>query len=298
MKLNKKIFALVLCLIGLVANVNAQSVKSVSAEYVYVQPENETLAQAKAKAIQKAKVQALADEFGTLIEQSNFTNTREGNFSFVSMGMSEVRGEWLGDTKEPEFTYAMNDIGLRVITVKVWGKAREIVSAGIDVDAKLLKNGIEARYEDDEFKEGDEYYISFRSPVDGYLTIYMMDEGDNAMRLLPYSNSHEMSYRIVADKDYLFFSRKNLNDGDDANTVDEYILYAAKPVEYNRVYIIFSPNEFVHPKDSQSGSINANGVKLKLPRVLSFNDMQEWLLKNRSRDKQMQVVRKEIVIRK
>ena len=36
MKLNKKIFALVLCLIGLVANVNAQSVKSVSAEYVFM----------------------------------------------------------------------------------------------------------------------------------------------------------------------------------------------------------------------------------------------------------------------
>lgn len=298
MKLNKKIFALVLCLIGLVANVNAQSVKSVSAEYVYVQPENETLAQAKAKAIQKAKVQALADEFGTLIEQSNFTNTREGNLSFVSMGMSEVRGEWLGDTKEPEFTYAMNDIGLRVITVKVWGKAREIVSAGIDVDAKLLRLGTEARHEGSEFKEGDDFYALFSSPVDGYLTIYMMDEGDNASRLLPYANSSEMSYKIKANKEYLFFSRKKLNEGDDVNEVDEYFLNVSKPVEYNRVYFIFSPNEFVHPKDTQTGTITAGGIKMRLPHMLSFNDMQEWLLKNRSRDKQMQVVRKEIVIRK
>lgn len=125
-----------------------------------------------------------------------------------------------------------------------------------------------------------------------------MDEGDNAIRLLPYTNSHEISYKIKADKEYLFFSRKKLNENDDANIVDEYLLYAGKPVEYNRVYIIFSPNEFVHPKDGKSGTVSAGGVKLNLPRSLSFNDMQEWLLKNRSRDKQMQVIRKEIVIRK
>lgn len=289
------VVAVVLC--GTIAT-NAQRVVQVSGEYVYVQPENETLTHARATAVQKAKVQALADEFGTLIEQTNFTNTKSGNVSFISMGMSEVRGEWLGDTKEPEFSYAMNDLGLRVITARVWGKAREIISTGIDIDARILKNSTDKRQEYSEFKEGDDFYITFSSPVDGYLAIYMMDEGESSMRLLPYSQSHDISYKIQADRDYLFFSRKNLNAGDDSNIVDEYVLLAGKPVEYNRIYIIFSPNEFVHPKDTSAGTINTNGITMKLPRTLNFNDMQEWLVKNRSRDKHMQVIRKEIVVRK
>lgn len=298
MKILVRICAVVAVILMSTVVANAQRVVQVSGEYVYVQPENETLTHARATAVQKAKVQALADEFGTLIEQTNFTNTKSGNVSFVSMGMSEVRGEWLGDTKEPEFTYAMNDLGLRVITVRVWGKAREIISSGIDIETKILKNSVDNRLESLEFEEGDVFYVSFTSPVDGYLAIYMMDEGENSMRLLPYTNSHDISYKIQADKKYTFFSRKHLNSGDDSNVVDEYVLLAGKPVEYNRIYIIFSPNEFVHPKDTSAGTINANGVNMKLPRMLGFNDMQEWLVKNRTRDRQMQVVRKEIVIRK
>ena len=49
---------------------NAQRVKSIKGEYTYHVPENVTLDIAKQTALQRAKIQALADEFGTIVMQN------------------------------------------------------------------------------------------------------------------------------------------------------------------------------------------------------------------------------------
>ena len=52
----------------------SQKMKTVEGEYTYYAPENVTIEQAKLTAIERAKIQALADEFGNIISQSSTTS--------------------------------------------------------------------------------------------------------------------------------------------------------------------------------------------------------------------------------
>ena len=61
-------------------------------------------------------------------------------------------------------------------------------------------------------------------------------------------------------------------------------------LEHNLLYIIFSPNKFTKALDARSNE--------ELPRELVADEFQEWLAKNRRRDKEMQLIRKSITIKK
>ena len=152
----------------------AQKVTEVEAEYTYVTSFEMSVAEAKRIATERAKLQALADEFGTTISQTNSTHINSSNSSstldFLSIGSSEVKGEWLSDTKAPVYEVSFTDDNL-IVKVSVWGKAREIVSASDDGSAMLLRNGNERKFESDDSRGGDDVYWSFRSPVDGYLAV-------------------------------------------------------------------------------------------------------------------------------
>lgn len=61
------------------SSVFAQRVEKVTAEYVYHAPENISLEEAKYIALERAKIQAIADTFGTIVSQSNFTTIANRN---------------------------------------------------------------------------------------------------------------------------------------------------------------------------------------------------------------------------
>ena len=148
----------------------AQKLKTVEGVYTYHAPENVTMEQAKRTALDRAMIQALADEFGTIVSQSNATRVEnqngQTNIDFLSIGGSEVKGEWIETIGEPIYNIRYEG-DMLVVSVKVKGKAREIVSAGIDFQAKVLRNGTEDKYESDQFRSGDELNLSFTSPVSG-----------------------------------------------------------------------------------------------------------------------------------
>ena len=188
--------------------VQAQKLKTVEGEYTYHAPENVTLEQAKLTALDRAKIQALADAFGTIVSQYNATQVEnrngQSNIDFTSIGGSEVKGEWIETEGEPVYKI-MYEGGMLVVSVKVKGKAREIVTASIDFKAKILRNGIEDKFESDTFKSGDDLYLSFTSPVSGYLAVYLIDADNQAFCLLPYRNQTTGIYPIEANHRYLFF---------------------------------------------------------------------------------------------
>ncbi len=72
--------------------------------------------------------------------------------------------------------------------------------------------------------------------------------------------------------------------------VEEYILTSEKIVEYNQLYIIFSPNEFTKGND--------NLTSIVYPRELNFTDFNRWLTNCRNHDNDLQVEIKTIEIRK
>lgn len=268
----------------------AQKLKTVEGEYTYHAPENVTMEQAKRTALDRAMIQALADEFGTIVSQSNATRVEnqngQTNIDFLSIGGSEVKGEWIETIGEPIYNIRYEG-DMLVVSVKVKGKAREIVSAGIDFQAKVLRNGTEDKYESDQFRSGDDLYLSFTSPVSGYLAVYLVDAENQAYCLLPYRNQTDGIYPVKANQRYLFFSIKEASL-QERHYVDEYVMTCERESEQNQIYIIFSPNQFTKARDKNSSDL--------LPRDIPFAEFQKWLIKNRKMDKGINLDKKLITI--
>lgn len=276
--------------------VAAQDIKKVCGEAIYYAPENVTMEQAKQIALQRAKTDALAVAYGTIVSQNNVTTAKNENgkseINLYSLGGSEVKGEWLETIGEPVYDISYEK-GMLVVKVSVCGKAREIVSAGVDFTAKVLRNGTDERFESDQFKDGDELFLLFRSPSDGYLAVYLIDDNGTAYCLLPYRAVPEGKVKIEANKDYLFFSQEAVKGLFPASMIDEYTLTCEKQAEYNYLYVIFSPHHFVKANDCSNSQ---NTVELLMPRELPFEDFQKWLTKNRTYDKEMTMEIKSLII--
>lgn len=279
----------------------AQRVCEVSGEYTYYAPLNVTPNEAKAVAIEKAKIQALADAFGTLIDvhSTSLIQNENGksNTNFFSLGESSVKGEWLGDTREPETEVKLFDgEDFMIAKAKVWGQAREIVSAPIEISAKLLKQ-TNGKHDEDQFHHGDNVYLSFKSPSSGYLAVYQMDDNEMVYCMLPYSEDEDGQFSVKAKKNYLLFSEKHAEKGEKC---EEYSMICEKETaEQNMVFVIFSPNKFTKANDEESDKVVSVNGKLEFtPRNLPYADFQKWLLRCRRTDKDMQVIIKPIVISK
>lgn len=222
---------------------NAQSIKKVHGEYTYHAPENVTPEQAKQTALQRAKIQALADEYGTVVSQNNATRVENNNgrsdVDMISLGGSEVKGEWIETIGEPKFELIGYEQGAMVWKCTVTGKAREIIADKPIFDAHLLRNGTEGKFESDVFRSGDDLYLQFRSPVDGYLNVYLDDGQGHVAAMLPYRSQGFGATTIQGNKDYTFFSAK-----DGGREVDEYTMTCNGTMELNQVILVFSENPF------------------------------------------------------
>lgn len=270
----------------------SQTIKTVDGEYTYVVPENVNLDKAKYIALERLKIQLIEEEFGATVSQSNSTlvknNNGKSDVDFVLIGGSEVNGEWIETIGTPRYNiYYENN--MLVVSVKAKGRIREIISTAVDVKSLVLRNGIEDRFESDTFKSGDDLYISFQSPTNGYLVVYLVDTEQRAFCLLPYQNMNEGSFNVEANKRYVLFSTQTASS-ELKPYVDEYTMTCTHDQEINQLYVIFSTSPFVKAIDDK--------LEKELPRELSNEDFQKWLAKYRTRDTNMVVKKTTITIRK
>ena len=269
----------------------AQEVKTVCGEYTYYVPENVALNEAKRIALENARLQALADAFGTTVSQANtLIQKEEGGAKddrFFSLAGTEVRGEWIADEGKPEYSTRLEEDGTLVITCRICGKARKIVNAQAEFVAKVLRNGTDERFESNEFKSGDDMYLYFRSPVDGYVAVYLVDETPAAYCLLPYRRDGDGRQPVKHGQEYVFFSADHCTAGE-ANMLDEYTLTCSREVEFNQLYIIFSSKPFTKPLDEQQREL--------MPHELTYQDFVRWLGDSRKKDTEMTVEVKDIRI--
>lgn len=268
----------------------AQKTERVTATYTYYAPEHVSIEEARRVALQRAQLQAIADAFGTIVTQTNATTVRNENgksdVSLLSLGASEVKGEWLRTDGEPEYEIAYED-GMLAVTVRVKGVIREIVNAAVDFQARVLCNGTEDRFEQDRFRNGDDLYLSFQSPVDGYLTVYLLDAEGTAYCLLPYRGDTGGRVAVKGNRRYVFFSVDDVPAGEQG-MVDEYVMTCGNREELNQIYVIFSPQLFTKAVDYAG-----EGVQ---PRELPYEEFQQWLFNCRKQDREMRVEVKHIVI--
>lgn len=286
------IFLIIWMLLGVASSGYAQKTKKVHGEYIYHAPENVSIEQARQTALSRAQIQALGDEFGTVVAQHNATLMNNTNGSthtdFTSLSSSDVKGEWLETIGEPKYEISYEQ-GMLVVKCSVTGKARAIVAKQNNYVAKILCNGIEDRNEGENFKSGDDLYLAYQSATKGYLAVYLIDDNKNAYCLLPYQSSKDGKVEVDANTRYVFFNQKTAQPLFNSSDVDEYTMTCDKASETNYIYIISSPNPFIKAID--------NAVK-GLPRELKYDDFQKWLSKNRTADKDMQVEIKTIVVKK
>ena len=280
-------------LVFLSTGLYAQRLHTVSGSFTYYLSQDISVDQAKRQAVEKAKIQLIADEFGTIVGSSSVTfvnNTSSSSeVSMISLGESEVKGEWIETIGEPEISLSFEN-AMIVISVAIKGKVREIKGSKIELDVKVLKNGTEPKYESADFRDGDDMFLYFRSPVDGYLTVYLYDGMGQVYCLLPYSQQNAGRVDIKAGRPYVFFDVESTCEEIPQYIVDEYCLTCSQTMELNRIYAVFSPQVFTRALDDSASEA--------LPRSLDFEAFQKWLAKCRRQDPEMIVSCRDISIKK
>jgi hypothetical protein len=269
-------------------------------EYSTSLSENE----AKHLAKDQASISALENAFGTVIvdgsatyvsnTQSNKRNESTSVYNFISNKavsgevIEVLSEEYNVTTKKVEAGTDTLKIRFMQCTINV--SAKELVAPPLQFDAYPL--GCEnKKCKTLDFKDGDDFFYYFSSPISGYLWIYL-DDGKQAQCLLPYSNmpaTFEGGFPVQADKEYVFFSNsaKNHNLENLNFTIDTYQLTSEKAQDLNRAFVVFSEKPLSKPK-MQDGMNKQSLTKAEVeagysvPKALSSEDFQRWIIKNRS----------------
>ena len=273
--------------------------KSAKGSYTYEIPKSMSYEQACQAALIKAQNDAIAEAFGLSVGEENtiFISNIDGksNTSFHSATQGSVRGVWLADEKAPEFEKFLQD-GRDWVKVTVKGKVREIVNAGIDFEVAPIRYKADKELATDVFKNGDDFFLYFKSPVDGFLTVFLFDiTAGEAFCLLPYQDSGKGAYPIKFNEEYYFFSPPHAKADD--GKVDELVLTCAedKPEEYNQLFIVFSPNPYAKKMATSGQKLLTD--ELMTPSSLEYKDFNKWLMRCQQKDEQMEVRRIPIKIR-
>ena len=275
----------------------AQKIRKVEGTAMVRVERNMTLEGAQNKAKELAMINAIENTFGTFVEQQTDMTLENGKEAFNIIGTTKVKGEWVETMEisfEDNFRAEIGKYGkeqVRYVTCYIKGKAREIVPKA-NITFEVLNSPDPASRTVD-FYDGEQLYLYFKSPVDGYLSVYL-DDGDTAFCLLPDTNSPAefASYVFVkGDKDYLFFSDEH-NDLPQPE-VEEYYLFTTKKIEYNTLYIIFSEDKFIKPFLKGIGERDTK----TLPRSLPLEQFRKWLANQRATSTSFQDRRVKISIR-
>lgn len=274
--MNAKSIALLASILfySLTGNAQKERIVKVSGEAITKIENNETQNQAKERAEELAKLNAIEKGFGTYVEQLTDMIVEEGKVNYSIMAGTRMKADWI-ETQKKEFSFVEEKTGKsgeKIIYVKcmIEGTAREVRSKA-KIEALSLSCP-QKRCFAEAFKTNQQMYLYFKAPVDGYLSVYI-DEGTITRRLLPYEKMGNESFiRIRGDQEYIFFeNKKSINS---TEILDEVILYTEKQEEYNNLYVIFSEEPYVKP--ILEASIPAGDGTI-FPKSLTYDEFQDWL---------------------
>jgi len=243
---------------------------------------NMTTEDAYELAKQQAKINAIEKEFGTYVEQQTDMKLEDGRTFYNIIGTTKVRGDWVKTTRvsfSEDMRLESGSYGkqnVKYITCQINGKIRKSIPKA-DIDFEIL-NCPEKACRTTDFVDGEQLYLYFRSPVDGYLSVYV-DEGDITYRLLPYvlmNKDFKSGVFVEGDRRYMFFSEKF--NPFKSSVVDEIVMFTTQKMEYNNVYIVFAEEKFVKPILDQKTEVDGR----ILPKSLTSDKFQEWLSENRA----------------
>lgn len=278
----------------------SQKLKKSSGEYQLNLTDSDYSEQEACQAcIDMAMIEAIEKAFGRVVIQGNSTSIQNTNTGeevqssqiFNMIAETYVNGEWVKTIDESCSRFT--DQGKFWVKCQVKGQVQELQKPKIDLQIKAL-DCEDPRCATSDFQDSESFYVYVKSPVDGYVTIYLSDPA-TAQRLLPYSNMPKGQVNAVpieADEEYIFFSQSK-DVLDLRGYVDEYELYAASEVDHNRIFVIFSEEPLVKPALYRDDS----SARFEVPMQLETREFQKWLAEQRQFNQSMQVARLDITIR-
>ena len=245
---------------------------------------NMTKEEAREKAKDLAMVNAIENAFGTYVGQESDVLFEDGKVSYNVIGTTRVMGEWV-KTLNLEFDEQKREIkGQYGNEIEVWiicnikGEAKKVTSKAAIYYQTLNCPKVNCRTVD--FYSGEPLYVHFKSPVNGFLSVFLSD-GTTVYRLLPYDGMVEenhKSVKIIADKDYLFFSK--VNQYFENEKVDELELYTYMKHEYNTIHFVFSEKDYTKPMLNTGYVLTDYKNDYKLPKSISIEGFNNWLADN------------------
>lgn len=269
--------------IALPMQMSALKEADVKGEYTFYGDGSHSRDECKRMALEGARLEALRAEFGTTVTQDivqhDLVNDGGESTYFSALSSTEVKGEWIADTDEPKYSFSVDNEGNLVVKCTVRGRAREISNETVDFHTLALRNGNEERFADTSYKNGDELKLLLKAPVDGYAAVYLIGEDRKAYALLPYLNDPVGEVKLKRGKEYVFFDIEKADSSH--GPVDVLIMTTDAPREYNRLYVVFSPNRFSRAVDTYTDEVT--------PRTLSFEEFNRWIAKCRKVDPKMGV---------
>lgn len=266
----------------------AADIVSVKGESTYYDDGTHSRVDCMRLALEQARIDALAKKFGTIVSQDILqSDRREGNREhndFLSLSSTEVRGEWIADEGDPEYKFERDKDENLIVTCIIRGKAKAIDNESAEFLSQVLRNGTDSRNADINFKNGDAMFLDFQGSEDGYMAVFLEDEQKNVFQLLPYTSDQKSRVPVKKGTRYVFFSP---DKGQKGEVVDELILTASYNTEYNRVYVLFSPEQFSSPVMNREPG--------QLPWMDS-EDFSKWLVRTRKNDPKMGVKAMNLII--
>ena len=250
---------------------------------------NMTMEQAEQLCIDMAKIAAIEAEFGRVIFQGNSTyienvNTGkkiESDMRLISIGNSFVNAEMIR-MDEPKCEFIQDEKGAFWVKCNVKGVAREILEPPIEFMAVPL-DCPEPRCKELDFYSDQRFYMHFKTPVDGFLSIYLAD-GDHAYCLLPCNGLDGSNLPVKADEDYILFDDQ------------EFLLFTEKEFESDRLFLIFSENDYKKDIIEKGETFEVNGEEFIFPDNMKVENFHQWLSKLRSKRTDIQLKMVDVTI--
>lgn len=253
-----------------------------------------TVDQAKYLLLAQLKRQALDDEYGydyfsttvSEIESENRNGKITGGQNYESISKTYSRGVWVR-TIDEQWNIRHQEVNNRLETWVHCELEGEIAPAP-ETQVELLVDPmscLEDGCERNDFKSGMDFYVKFRSPVDGYAIVFLEIIQDDVVQCLqPSPNSNAYTFQVSQDKDIMLFKGAN------------YELHTNYDLEVDILYVIFSKTPFDKPNLREGTEPNPEELAqgITFPKVLSRREFENWRGKLRARFKDIQV--KEIPI--
>lgn len=238
-------------------------------EYKYAFSLSTSITEAKERSKQMAVMEALGEKFGLEITMQAFlemgTNQPE---RFSQYAQTLVRGQWVSNRKEPSVQCHEQD-NLLWVTVQLDFNGRPKKKNAIEFDYKLLRNGTEDRFDSKGTFYGsryenmaDRFYLSFKSPKEGYIAVFWEEPG-KVMRLLPNRGEDNEATHVLQGHKHLFF-----------NTNGNEFYITCKEEETNMVHIIFCPENF---------------IERDVPEEMTNGEYKRWLTRMNMLHKDLQI---------